>query len=133
MKNISMHTNCYMKDKCAKYDVCPMVFVQDMVSGKWKILILWYLSYGILRFSDIKKRLPQVTQKMLTQQLRSLEEEDLIYRHVYAVVPPKVEYGLTELGEKILPILENMHNFGAEYMESNGRTFKAVKNVSKEE
>ena len=104
-----------------------MVLVQDMVSGKWKILILWYLSYGVLRFSDIKKRLPQVTQKMLTQQLRSLEEENLIYRHVYAVVPPKVEYRLTELGEKIIPILENMHNFGSDYLEEKKSSAKTVK------
>jgi len=62
-----------------------------------------------LRFNDIKKKLPDVTQKMLTQQLRSLEEDHLIFRHVYPVVPPKVEYGLTELGKKIIPIFEMMH------------------------
>jgi len=94
-----------------------MVLVQQLLSGKRKILILWYLSGKVLRFNYIKKRLPDVTQKMLTQQLRSLEEDNLIYRKVYPVVPPKVEYGLTELGEKIIPILEMMHGFGAEYLE----------------
>jgi len=94
-----------------------MVLVQQLLQGKRKILILWYLSGKILRFNDIKKRLPDVTQKMLTQQLRSLEEDHLIFRKVYAVIPPKVEYGLTELGEKIIPILEMMHGFGAEYLE----------------
>ena len=79
------------------------------------MLILWYLSYKVLRFSEIKKKLPQVTQKMLTQQLRDLEEDKLIFRKVYPVIPPKVEYGLTELGEKIIPILKLMHGFGAEY------------------
>ncbi|WP_346868860.1 winged helix-turn-helix transcriptional regulator, partial [Clostridium sp. UBA5119] len=74
-----------------------MVVVQNLLSGKWKLLILWYLSYGTLRFSDIKKRLPKVTQKMLTSQLRSLEEDKLISRKVYPVVPPKVEYSLTEV------------------------------------
>ncbi|ACV61369.1 transcriptional regulator, HxlR family [Desulfofarcimen acetoxidans DSM 771] len=111
------HEECHMKEKCVKYDKCPMVLVQKIVSGKWKILILWYLSYNTLRFNDIKKRLPHVTQKMLTQQLRSLEEDNLIFRKVYAVVPPKVEYGLTEVGKEIIPILEMMHGFGAKYLE----------------
>ena len=111
------HSTCYMSDKCIRYNVCPMVLVQKLLAGKRKIMILWYLSGKVLRFNDIKRRLPDVTQKMLTQQLRSLEEDHLIFRHVYPVVPPKVEYGLTELGEKIIPILEMMHGFGAEYLE----------------
>lgn len=106
-----------MNEKCLKYDICPMILVQKIISGKWKILILWYLSYNILRFNEIKKRLPFTTQKMLTQQLRSLEKDKLIFRKVYPVVPPKVEYGLTEIGKKIIPILETMHGFGAEYLE----------------
>ncbi|WP_212904700.1 winged helix-turn-helix transcriptional regulator [Clostridium polyendosporum] len=105
-----------MKEQCLKYDICPMVLVQRILSGKWKILILWYLSYNTLRFSDIKNKLPYVTQKMLTQQLRSLEEDNLIYRKVYAVVPPKVEYGLTEVGKNLIPILGMMHSFGSEYL-----------------
>ncbi len=121
------HETCYMRDKCVKFDICPMVLVQKILSGKWKILILWYLSYSILRFNEIKKKLPDVTQKMLTQQLRSLEEDQLIYRNVYPVVPPKVEYGLTELGKRIIPILEMMHGFGAEYLELQ----KDIKNVIK--
>lgn len=95
-----------------------MVVVQNLLSGKWKILILWYLSYGTLRFSDIKKRLPKVTQKMLTSQLRSLEEDKLISRKVYPVVPPRVEYSLTEVGKEIIPILEMMHSFGSEYLDA---------------
>ena len=109
------HEQCHMKEHCQKYEICPMGLVHKMISGKWKILILWYLSYNILRFSEIKKKLPQVTQKMLTQQLRDLEEDKLIFRKVYPVIPPKVEYGLTEFGRKIIPILEQMHGFGAEY------------------
>ena len=68
--NEPLHQQCYMKGQCVKYDKCPMVLVQDLLTGKWKILILWYLSYKNLRFSDIMKRLPQVTQKMLTMQYR---------------------------------------------------------------
>ena len=115
--DLKKHENCHMKDKCLKYDVCPMVLMQNMIAGKWKILILWYLSYNVLRFSDIKKKLPDVTQKMLTQQLRSLEEDKLIYRKVYPVVPPKVEYGLTDIGKRVIPVLEMMHDFGAEYLD----------------
>lgn len=111
------HEECFMSDQCLQYDICPMVLVQNLLSGKRKILILWYLSYSILRFSDIKNKLPDVTQKMLTQQLRSLEEDKLIYRKVYPVVPPKVEYGLTDMGKKIIPILKMMHSFGSEYLQ----------------
>ena len=115
-QEIKQHEDCHMKEHCLKYDKCPMVLVQNLVSGKWKILILWYLSYNTLRFSDIKKKLPHVTQKMLTQQLRCLENDNLIFRRIYNVVPPKVEYGLTDIGKSIIPILEMMHGFGAEYM-----------------
>lgn len=114
-----MHDECYMKDQCIKYEKCPMILVHNLFSGKWKILILWYLSYKNLRFSDIKKRLPDVTQKMLTLQLRSLEEDNLIFRKVYPVVPPKVEYGLTDTGKRIIPILEMMHLFGSRYLQGS--------------
>ena len=99
--------------------LCPMVIVNKILSGKWKILILWYLSSGDLRFSELKKKLSNVTQKMLTTQLRSLEEDKLIYRKVYPVVPPKVEYGLTEAGKNFIPILESMHSFGEEYIKQS--------------
>lgn len=112
----SQHEQCYMKNQCLKYSVCPMLLVQKLILGKYKILILWYLSYKSQRFSDISKRLPQVTQRMLTMQLRSLENDKLIYRKVFPVVPPKVEYGLTELGKRIIPILEMMHSFGTRYL-----------------
>ena len=115
--NQDWHQSCYMSETCEHYDVCPMVLVQRVLSGKRKILILWYLSDGTLRFSEIKLRLPDVTQKMLTQQLRSLEDDGLISRTVYPVVPPKVEYGLTELGKKTIPILQQMHHFGVELLQ----------------
>jgi len=111
------HEECYMKEKCAKYEKCPMVLVQDIVSGKWKILIMWYLSYSNLRFSDIQRKLPNVSQKVLSRQLKSLEEDNIINRKVYPVVPPKVEYSLTDVGNRLIPILEMMHTFGAEYLE----------------
>lgn len=116
---LNTHDECYMKDKCAKYIKCPMVLVQDIISGKWKILILWYLSYSTLRFSDLQKKLPTVSQKVLSRQLKSMEEDNIINRKVYPVVPPKVEYSLTDTGRKLIPLLELMHKFGAEYLEES--------------
>lgn len=115
--NEPIHEECFMKDQCLKYNICPMALVQDLISGKWKILILWYLSSKTLRFSEIKKRLPQITQKMLTAQLRSLEEDKLIAREIYPVIPPKVEYSLTDIGKKIIPVLEILHSFGSNYLD----------------
>ena len=92
-----------------------MILVHRILSGKWKILILWYLSNETLRFSELKRKLPDTTQKMLTNQLRSLEEDNLIFRKVYPVIPPKVEYGLTDIGKKIVPLLESMYTYGIEY------------------
>ncbi len=111
------HQDCFMRDTCLQTDICPMVLVQKILSGKRKILILWFLSNKVMRFNEIKRKMPDVTQKMLTTQLRNLEEDHLIYRHVYPTVPPKVEYELTSLGKKIIPILEMMHHFGALYLE----------------
>lgn len=110
------YKDCYFNKNKDNHEICPMILVHKLISGKWKILILWYLINGPLRFSDIKRKLPNVTQKMLTNQLRSLEEDNLIYRKVYPVVPPKVEYGLTDIGIKILPVLEAMHSYGEEYV-----------------
>lgn len=113
----NQHKDCYLADDTKpNQDICPMVLVHKLISGKWKILILWYLVNGPLRFSDIKRNLPNVTQKMLTNQLRSLEDDNLIYRKVYPVVPPKVEYGLTNIGTKIISVLEAMHDYGKEYI-----------------
>ena len=114
----NFHDSCHNRKDCKKFDTCPMILVHKLISGKWKILILWYLSGGVLRFTDLKKKLPNVTQKMLTNQLRSLEEDNLIFRKVYPVIPPKVEYGLTDIGKKIVPLLESMYAYGIEYSQT---------------
>ena len=111
----AQHSKCHMKNSCAQYQNCPMITVHKLISGKWKILILWYLSDQTLRFSDLKKKLPDITQKMLTNQLRSLEEDGLISRTVYPVVPPKVEYSLTKIGLEMLPLLKSMYDYGVTY------------------
>lgn len=97
-------------------EICPVATTLDLIGGKYKALILWSLSDGQHRFSELRKMISSATPKMLTQQLRELEAQKLIIREVYAVVPPKVEYSLTELGRSLLPILNQMRDWGANYL-----------------
>lgn len=97
---------------------CPVEATLDLIGGKYKALILWHLSDGTLRFSELRSRIKRATPKMLTQQLRELEAQDLIHREVYPVIPPKVEYSLTETGRSLMPILVAMRDWGAEYLRS---------------
>ena len=99
-------------------DNCPVEATLDLIGGKYKALILWHLSERKLRFSELRKAITNATPKMLTQQLRELESQALIHREVFAVVPPKVEYSLTELGRSLLPILVAMRDWGTDYMRS---------------
>ena len=97
---------------------CPVEATLELIGGKYKALILWHLSEGKLRFSELRKAITTATPKMLTQQLRELEEKELIHREVYPVIPPKVEYSLTEVGESLMPILVAMRDWGAAYLRS---------------
>ncbi|MDE7288335.1 MAG: helix-turn-helix transcriptional regulator [Oscillospiraceae bacterium] len=86
--------------------------LQSVISGKWKILIIWYISaYKIQRFNELQRRLDGITQATLTKQLRELEEDGFISRKIYPQVPPKVEYSLTEMGESFVPILLEMQKW----------------------
>ena len=98
---------------------CPVEATLDLIGGKYKALILWHLSDGKLRFSQLRQRIARATPKMLTQQLRELEENALIHREVYPVIPPKVEYSLTETGRSLMPILAAMRDWGANYLRGN--------------
>lgn len=98
--------------------VCPVEITLQLLSSKWKILIIRELLTGTKRFSDIKRALGDVTQKMLTQSLRGLEEDGLIIRKVYPVVPPHVEYSLSSLGESLNPVIESMRTYGNHYRTS---------------
>ena len=97
-------------------DNCPVEATLDLIGGKYKALILWHLSEKKLRFSELRNVITNATPKMLTQQLRELEASSLIHREVFPVVPPKVEYSLTELGRSLLPILVAMRDWGSDYM-----------------
>lgn len=100
-------------------DHCPVAATLELIGGKYKALILWHLSAGKLRFSELRKAVVGATPKMLTQQLRELEASKLIHREVYPVIPPKVEYSLTDLGRSLMPILMAMRDWGAEYMRTS--------------
>ena len=97
---------------------CPVEATLDLIGGKYKALILWHLSDGKLRFSELRSRIKKATPKMLTQQLRELETQHLIHREVFPVIPPKVEYSLTETGKSLMPILVAMRDWGANYLRS---------------
>ena len=99
---------------------CPMELTLDLFGGKWKSLILWHLEENTLRYSELKKALPKITQKMLTQQLRELEQDELVTRVIYPQVPPKVEYSLTDAGKSLLPILTAMYQWGLNYANETG-------------
>ena len=98
---------------------CPFEIALDNISGRWKGLILWYLCERTYRYGELQRELGNITQKMLTQSLRSLEKNGLISRKVYPIIPPKVEYSITELGIKVKPILLELQDWGKEIMEAN--------------
>jgi len=94
---------------------CPIMSTIQMVSDKWKVLILCKLRSGTMRFNQLKRALQGVTQRVLTHQLRELEYDGLVSRKVYAEVPPRVEYSLTELGQTLIPVLQNLEDWASEH------------------
>jgi DNA-binding HxlR family transcriptional regulator len=106
-----------MAGKDRRYDCavgCPVEAALDMIDGKWKGVILYHLGDGTLRFNELARRLGSVTQRMLTKQLRELEEDGLITRTVYAQVPPRVDYSLSPQGRSMQPIIEALRRWGEE-------------------
>ena len=94
---------------------CPVETTLTLIGDKWKVLILRDLMPGTKRFGELKKSIGAVSQKMLTAQLRAMEESGLVHREVYAEVPPRVEYSLTELGKSLKPILDSLWAWGEAY------------------
>lgn len=94
---------------------CPMETTLDVIGGKWKGMVLYRLLEGTARFNELRRLMPKATQRMLTLQLRELERDGVIHRKVYAEVPPKVEYSLTEFGHSLRPILLMMTDWGMKY------------------
>jgi len=108
-----------MEDSVQKYN-CPVSATLHLIGGKYKALILWHLMDRIIRFSELRKLIPEATPKMLTQQLRELENDSLLTRTVYPVVPPKVEYSLTDKGTSLRPILGAMFDWGTVLLKEEG-------------
>ena len=107
---------------------CPIETTLRVIGGKWKPLILWHLyESGTLRFSELRRTVPRATEKMLTQHLRELEADRLVHREVYAQVPPRVEYSLTEHGRSLGPVLIAMYGWGTQYNDSTRSTADKVK------
>lgn len=94
---------------------CPVAGVQKIIRGKWTMVIVYFLSKGTLRFGELSRMMPQVTQANLTKELRMLEEYGLVHREVYREVPPKVEYSLTEIGKSFVRVLEAVEEWALEY------------------
>lgn len=103
---------------------CPVGAALNIIGAKWKILILYYLLPGTKRFSELQKLLPGITQKMLALRLRELETDRILTRKVYAVVPPKVEYSLTEFGRSLEPVIVKVGSWGEQFVKPTKRAKK---------
>ena len=103
------------KQRKNELPACPVETTLTLIGDKWKVLILRDLMPGTKRFGELKKSIGTVSQKVLTAQLRAMEESGLVHREVYAEVPPRVEYSLTELGKSLKPILDSLWAWGEAY------------------
>jgi len=104
---------------------CEVETTLKVIGGRWKVLIIRQLMTGVKRFGELQRALHGITQKMLTQQLREMEEDGIIHRQVYPEIPPKVEYSLTPLGENLKPILDAMHEWGKQHLTQINRQIKS--------
>ncbi len=97
---------------------CPTETALDLIGGKWKGMILYYLCTETRRFNELMRLIPNITQRMLTKQLRDLEANNIVHREVYPEVPPKVEYSLTPLGKTLEPVIRGLERWGNDYLDS---------------
>lgn len=105
----------------------PVEFAMDRLGGTWKMPILWRLKDRVCRYGELKRSISHISDKMLTTQLRELESDGFIHREVYAVVPPKVEYSITEKGNSAIPIVDTIRKYGVELMEKEGLDIEPYK------
>lgn len=109
----------------------PVEFAMDRLGGTWKMPILWRLKDKVYRYGELKKSIAHISDKMLTTQLRELESDGFVHREVYPVVPPKVEYSITEKGKLAIPIVINIRNFGIQLMDMAGIDIDHYRNEKK--
>jgi DNA-binding HxlR family transcriptional regulator len=105
---------------------CGVTSTLSVIGGKWKIIVLCRLFENVHRFGELKRSIPNITTKMLTQQLREMERDNIIHREVYKVVPPKVEYTLTRLGQSLAPIIVALDKWGLKYLDMKNKTRKKI-------
>lgn len=106
---------------------CALDITANFIGGKWKTVVLWYLSKATMRFNELRERIPQITDKMLSLQLKSLESDGFVSRTIYPEVPPRVEYALTEEGKTLIPLLNAMAEWGREKARKDGKMVKVSK------
>src|SRR5262249_23514996 len=99
-----------------QYYGCPVKATLNVLSGKWKVLAVWYLSFGPKRFAELRDLLPGVTEKVLTTQLRQLQQDGVLLREATATVPPKVTYSLSRAGKDLVPLMEEMCGWGTKHL-----------------
>jgi DNA-binding HxlR family transcriptional regulator len=103
--------------KQEKFGICPFVTAQQVLSGKWALLVLHYLSKKTLRFGELQRTMPEMTQATLSKQLKSMENNGLVIRTAYNEIPPRVEYSLSEMGRAFIPVLDALECWGSRYIE----------------
>ncbi len=109
-------------EKVPKAVRCPVETTLEIIGGRWKVLVLYYLTRGSLRFGELRRTLTGISARTLTKQLRELESDGVIDRRVHQQIPPKVEYSLTATGRKLEPVLSAMHRWGEGLEQVRGRT-----------
>ncbi len=117
--------SCKTKEINGNRYKCYFELAMCLLSGKWKAIIVYHLAEtGVMRFSELKRSMPEITERMLSKQLKELETDRLISKKIYNQIPPKVEYRLTDIAEKLFPILNRMRDWGVEYEKYMGATEK---------
>jgi len=99
-------------DEKSLKDLCPVIFAISQLGGKWKLIVVHTLMEEPLRFGELRRAIPNITQRMLTLTLRELEEDGIVHREVFEVVPPHVEYSMTEMGRKLEPVMDSLRDWG---------------------
>ena len=106
-----------MKNEVKITPRCPIRTTLEMLGGKWKLLIIFQIGERAIRFGELKRSLPDISEKMLVQELKSLADSELVVRHSYGEVPPRVDYRLTERGKMALPLIDHLRDFGQGYID----------------
>ncbi len=110
---------------------CAMDVTMNFIGGKWKTVVIWYLRNKTMRFGELRKQIPDITEKMLSLQLKSLEEDGIINREVFAEVPLRVEYSLTPFGKTLLPVVESIAKWGRHLGDTEGKLEEVISKKKK--